>query len=274
MTKIHSIVQKANLEPSTKPSEELVLNEYIGLEVELERASPMVEGVRSSHWAAKGDGSLREDGVEFVFKKPLAGVSAVHAIDVLHKVAAANPPKLSAYCSTHLHINFLDNTLQELKHFISTYMVLEDALARYCGPTRENNAFCLTFSNAEDAVETVRDMYSKGLGVIRDRGEDRLKYCALNLFTLYRFGTLEVRLGRPMIDRTELLQWINIMLSIKKYSLGMQSVHDILVDVSSRGTDGFIRKVLGGYADVILPFVRDEEVYEAIDRVQYTISQY
>lgn len=274
---IGDMVNRRTPELPEEKSELLKHHSHIGVEVELEKAYGLATHIMKdpeTPWEVKGDGSLRDDGYEFVFKKPLAGKDVEQAIDQLSDAIIEHPVSSTVNCSTHVHLDFTKNTLDELFNFIFTYMLVEDTLAEYCGEWRKDNLYCLTFSNAENLVTVVSNMYhDRSLKPLLRYGENMLKYSALNMFTLYRFGTLEVRLAKGLSTKEDLYKWINMVYCIRKYADTVDNPMDLLVDVSRKGVNGLYEDIFEEYYEELSPFVSYENTYDAIDRIQYIISK-
>lgn len=271
--KIYEFIGKTPLEDNPdKDTKELLSKSFIGVEVELEHASGMAQQ-RLPSWSTKPDGSLRDDGMEFVFRRPKQGTDALKAFEELEEAAKQRPPKSTVYCSTHVHMNFLSSTIMEVLNFVSLYMLVEDALARYCGPDRENNMFCLTVSNAEEQLDMYQElMRTQDINAISKRGEGRVKYSALNLYTLVRFGTVECRLAKGMYTKQELVDWVNLLMCIRRYALRMDTPMDTLIQMSRMGTNDFMKDIFGKYYELLQPHFRDDEIHQGVDRVQFMLS--
>ena len=249
---------------------------FIGVEVELEHGEGL-KRKRWGHWRMVPEPSLRQEGVELVFNKPKAGRDALEAIEELGTKMTAEAEGTS-YCSTHVHLNFLNRTRKEIMNFIYVYLLFEETLVKYAGGTREGNAFALSSAYAEGILETYRDMQkAKNMNqlvraIIRAGGQGGLKYAALNLGSLTEYGTIESRMMRGLKRKNDILVWVNILLRIYEYSLTIQNVGELLGIVSGVGIQGFVQEVLGDHAVHLEEHLRTEEVYEAIDRIQYIVS--
>ena len=257
----------------------IVGNTAVGVELELENARELAMRIRdndATYWEVTRDDSLRDSGYEFIFRRPLGGKFIERALTRFKEQydQCECKPRGSVYCSTHVHMNFLDRTPEDVVKFLAVYLLLEDGLARYCGEARVNNLFCLTASNAEDQLQAMADIHAnKSLEFIRMNGERGLKYSALNLVPLTTFGTLESRLGQGMTDPDQIRKWINILLSIKKYSEEqMHSPFDVLEKFSMLGHEGFLKEVFGEYADELREYITQDEMFEGVDRVQYILA--
>src|SRR5690606_24321632 len=98
--------------------------------------------------------------------------------------------------SLHVHPNMLNETFQTMGNFLTLYSLFENLLIRYSGPNRLSNLFCPPICDAEETSRNIVGMMEavenkKFKGLMYD--ENRVKYAALNLSSLSRYGSLEVR---------------------------------------------------------------------------------
>lgn len=246
-----------------QPSNLLVLpTTHIGVEMELEARSinntnPLVAYESNRDLAAGNlvtavsDGSLR-NGVELIFSRPLFGESALNAID--HMYAARDTLNLggSARTSTHVHVNYTDSsdTMQTMRSMVATYLLIERAMCITAGPHREHNTFCVpTYlqlpvnERRYYDVVTSRDN-TTAIDVVSRLGHETNRYCAMNLASLFKHGTVEYRqLGT--VEKNQLVLWINLLLSLKKCGLE-NDVDEVLNGPDN--LDAFVDQMLGPHA--------------------------
>lgn len=280
MTKVY---EELGIKPlkgaKSKATNELVSQCFVGIEIELENAGGLARK-GYNHWRLEHDGSLRKGGIELVLTEPKQGKDVIAALDEYEDALKGTRAQGTQYCSTHIHMNFLSCTGEDVLKFMFVYLLLEDGLARYCGPNRENNLFCLTVSNAEDQMDVLSDMYrayrdrddTVVRSVQRHGGQNGLKYSAMNLGALSQYGTIESRLSGALTTKEDALKWINILLSIRQYAINAEGIEDILIQCSALSPLGFAENVLGDMYPEIQEHFREEEVYDAIDRIQDIIS--
>ena len=74
MPTVNQMIDKRNLVQQSDAHPDVVTNDFVGLELELERARPLSRQFgESRNWRVEGDGSLRDDGYEFILSKPKQG---------------------------------------------------------------------------------------------------------------------------------------------------------------------------------------------------------
>jgi hypothetical protein len=222
-----------------------------GLEIETEALDPY-EPPSMKHWTTHADGSLRNFGIEYVLRQPLNYEDIPAALNEFHIMTTKSEIRFleSVYSSVHIHVNVYHMEMIEMVNFITLYILFENILNRYCGPDRDGNLFCLKTHCAESTVSTVVDMFKemgKGMANGRDSiarlNENNLKYAALNLFTLRKFGSLEIRTHRGSTDVNEIFTWVEIVNTIKKASKLFVSPQQILLMAKQEGYEAFFNRV-------------------------------
>lgn len=183
-------------------------------------------------WYVGTDGSLRNNGVEFISKKIFGKDIRIAINDLLqflntYYVGVNFPDQKSTYISDrtsiHIHVDIRDFSFDEFLHFICNYLVFEDFLFQFAEPQRKHNNYCIpwkvapfTYKNlcAVFALKNKKDREQLFLGQLTKF----YKYSALNLLSLAKFGTVEFRHYPGTLDLNRILDWINILLSLKANS--------------------------------------------------------
>lgn len=181
---------------------------YVGVEIELEHC--LLKTVPRS-FSVENDGSLKEKGKEFItipIKVKYLEIELIKLFEGLMEY------KSTQRCSTHVHINVRDLTLQQLELFITLYIIFEKSLYRYSG-NRYTSNFCVPLSHALDyAVDFISCLKR---GYIK---EDWKKYFAFNLSPIFggesgKLGTIEFRHLKGTDDVPYIVNWINLITSLK-----------------------------------------------------------
>lgn len=196
----------------------------IGLEIETE--SKATYGVLPSignYWGVHQDGSLRQNGLEYVFLQPYTpgGQAYKAAMEAFAEQAKVTKFLKSSYTSVHVHLNMLDRQLTSIMNFITLYYLFEEVLTEYCGAARNGNLFCLKTSNAEAHYKAVCELAKaiengSGIAAIKRLNNDHLKYAGLNIVPLRTFGSLEVRTHPGTVDVDLINRWVEILRMIYK----------------------------------------------------------
>lgn len=226
------------------PSKLLVDNSTgIGIEVELEgvvySGSSDVERELSNildMWNIHKDGSLR-GGTEFVFSNAFKGANIIKALDDLEAFITGydnlyphRPITISDRCSVHAHMDVRDFNDIDLRNFLMWYILFERILFDTVSVERIKNNNCRPVTDS-DIIPVIGDLNHYLEVYSGDSERDRLfrlcdtvgrscdKYSALNLLPINNYGSVEFRHHRGTKSKKDILDWINIILSLKKWSM-------------------------------------------------------
>lgn len=205
-----------------KTSRFILKDQMVGLELE-------AEGITSDHWMmflgeeenggmptgwhCTGDGSLRNEGREFLLSTPVCGRTLFNRINNLCKFLdrfekyQGTPITHNMRTSLHVHLNFSNKTKSDVFAFVVMYLIFEKILARYCGKSRSESPFSVPIYKTVPTFEQIESYFIYNAW----KSDERHKYAALNLAALGKYGTLEVRLHGGTQDKDEIIKWINIL---------------------------------------------------------------
>lgn len=231
--------------------------ELIGIEVEVEN----VTRVNYLHeaWQSKADGSLRNNGIEFI-TLPSRACDAPILLESLMKRTLNADCCFSPRTSVHVHLNFLDNTNDDLTSFLALYSVYERLFYKFVGRQRIKNIYCVPIT------ETALLSLSARKNTVSIK--DWQKYTALNLKPLEQFGTIEFRHMHGTPDVTKLCVWIDLITKLKAYCLeeGSLSIKEKIVAMDeSFDFRGLLYEIFGGTADYLK--------FESVNDVTFTYPQ-
>jgi hypothetical protein len=202
--------------------------------VEIECEGERLGVVENDRWSSKADGSLRgmfpNSAIEWVFQKPMSLKDSILALNELVKAqkAVGAKPLFSFRTSTHVHINMQDATEDQLCAMIYAYCIVEELLVNFCGPVRKANRFCLSINDGEGILDYFTHLFRVGVAGMRVNEND-VRYAALNIASLYKFGSLEVRTMRGTMDLDVLSTWLISLNSLREFAFEMgnpRAVHD------------------------------------------------
>ena len=209
----------------------------------------------AGYWNVKGDGSLRDGGVEFVTKK-LFGKDLGMALDELNEyledIVDTEYAIPSDRCSVHIHLDVTDLNKNEYARLLLDYAIFENVLFHYCGAYRKENLYCLPFARSDDFKRTLSHILtsvSKGLD-FRKYVNGFPKYSALNLKATSTYGSLEFRLHGGTYDMMRIKEWINIIMCLKKNCRG-NTAHNLHREISRYGVSNYLEKVFGHYDRIL-----------------------
>lgn len=241
----------------------------IGVEVELENLKPVpvppgedtpVEDSQlpspfNKYWKIVADGSLRNEGREFVLKHPLTGKDLEKALDSLENYLKDFNPESSRRTSVHVHVDMRGLNVEQLKTFLVYYLLFENVMFRFCGSHREDSIYCVPLVESRTdfpyIIEALRSLSNKEASgrdilVAQDILRSTSKYAALNLQPLTTFGSIEFRHHPGEWSASRLRAWcLAIMRLHEVASDATEDLYEPLQWVSSSGAEEVLTSVLG-----------------------------
>ena len=215
----------------------------VGLELEIEgRGLPTegalekIKGVKSNaRWATKTDGSLRGESIEYVLNAPCMIDEVEPLVVGLYDKFSSSKTELllTNRCSTHVHVNMTGKKINEITSAIALWTAFEEPLTLWAGEERVNNHFCLSAKDSnQGTVQAWRGFLRSG----RARWGDNLKYSALNILTLNRFGSLEYRVMNASEDPRRIIDWTKFVFTLTRYAGDVfNNPKSLLYAMSERG---------------------------------------
>lgn len=194
--------------------------ELIGIELELEgvAAPPALD-----YWSIHEDNSLR-GGIEYVLREPYAGPSLDAAISEFFDANVNH--KSTARTSTHIHLNMTDTTLDHLRSMMIVVYGIEDAIFNIVGNARKWSGYAMPLSEMEP-TRLRMCMSMNDLGTILTQlapARNQERYYGFNTASLRRHGTVEFRYFPGAPTREELENWLDLVVSLKQKTAGMDPV--------------------------------------------------
>lgn len=220
-----------------------------GIEIECEGRNLAVPDRKV--WNTVDDGSLRGEfphgRAEWVFAKPLSFDASVRELNKLRIYQEQSNAQLnfSFRTSVHVHLNVQHLTFDQYLNTIYTYILLENALVRYCGDERIGNRFCLRMQDAEGLSEYIEHLFRNGPKGLLNINPDLTRYAALNLACTTKYGSLEFRSMRGNLEVPYITTWLKALYNIRQFACKFknpQQIHDMFV--RSNPSD-FMEEVLG-----------------------------
>ena len=223
---------------------------FVGIEVEAENGNPdwFRDSPLSDLWQITEDGSLRDNGMEFRFSAPSRGGDIVRAIEEFIAFAGTTKMRATRRTGIHVHVDVRDFEWSQLRHFCTMYAIFEKPLFRWVGENRHKNIFCLPWSEADATIEGLCAIGGEPTSEkqVQVQLQRMHKYSALNMTSVMEHGTVEFRHMLTTFDGGRLLDWVNLLLSLKKYAFEFQgTTKDLCVALSAKGAMPFIMEVFG-----------------------------
>lgn len=239
----------------------------LGIEIE-------VEGERlpetPTYFRMERDGSLRgPEAIEYVFDKPRSLKGTRKALDYLDKKFTERRSNFheSIRAGVHVHVNVQELNLVELYNLFTLYLLLEELLVRYCGPSRQGNLFCLRAGDAEYLISMLKEaVRTKRMRLLHT---DDLRYAAMNVKALRDYGSVEFRAMRSTRDFDAIYNWAAILLELRQAAKGWEDPTRIISLFSELGAEEFVRSVLGDLSIHLEPIEGwDELLYDGMRNAQ------
>lgn len=204
---------------------------FLGLELEVENFpnNAVLPQDLLEFWLVKEDGSLRNRGMELVFSQPLNGPATIQALDAFLNWRKGVRITTSVRTGLHVHMDVREMEVPQLVSFLMLYTALEPLIFKWVGAAREESNFCVPFYYSDDALKAAYKIIDSLMGdeyeiaksgnvkYFGKESADRFeRYAGLNLQALARFGSVEFRHMPMLFERQRIVDWINIILGLKK----------------------------------------------------------
>lgn len=240
----------------------------VGIEIEMEGYRLYPEDPMKD-WITTGDGSLRGDeSIEYVLRYPVLRKDVSNVLSNLRTTLARNDAELkpSERCGVHVHINCQTLTMEQVFDFVTTYIIFEDILTKWCGEGREGNLFCLRNKDAEGLLYAL--IQAKKNGDVRHITNNNYRYAAINLTSLRKYGSVEFRALQTPPDFYTIDLWVQLLLKIFDLSTTHGNPKELVEELSFMGPDNFAAKVFGDlYPHIHFEGIEDS-LYDGVRRAQ------
>jgi len=259
------------------PSKDIPNGHFIGIEIELEGIFEKSYFNYLTYWATDSDGSLRNGGLEVKYSRPLCGEDINHSIKELYdKIEeydrlAFNRIRLSERCATHMHLDVIQYDQKQLVDLIVFLIIFEKSLFRLTGIEREKSQYCIPIYNNKSLLKNIGLIGSKPF--ISKELFMTSKYSNINLESISKFGSIELRSFRSTLDPAELLSWIRVVLKIKEAAkFTSVPLTNFPAHVSETGFDVFLESIFGDDADLFMYPGYQSDLMNGIRTAQDIIS--
>lgn len=220
----------------------------VGVEIEVEGDGlPHTE----KYWSMERDGSLRGESMEYVLSKPMSLADCNKALQYLDECYKNNGTVVhdTVRAGVHVHVNVQRLTFPQLFNFITTFLILEEVLVKFCGETREGNLFCLRSGDASYLIDAIVDVArSKNLLSFRS---DNLRYAALNVKAIATYGSLEFRSMRGTRDLDLIYKWAALLVGLRDFSSQFENPQQIIEAFSINGPEAFYKAALEEFEELL-----------------------
>ena len=196
-------------------------NELMGIELEAEQVYCELSGVLNmAGWTMDRDGSLRNDGREFVLTQPLAGSSLTRAIHTLFEMQRSENRSPLQYvvnprAGTHVHLNWIEDTVGSAAALIALMYIIEPLVYSWADEDRAWCSYCNPLSDipASTINKLLRmDVDEEDEWVLRNiEDEDLGRYHGLNIVALAKYGSFEFRYFPSTTAHTDMIKWVKFV---------------------------------------------------------------
>ena len=223
------------------PNHKLMEGEY-GVEIEVE-GERLPNALRN--WRVEYDGSLKTaEAFEYVMPTPRSIEEVKESLQELEEAFEDSESEFyeSVRAGVHVHMNAQRFTVKELFTFIIGYYLLEDMLLRWCGDHRNGNLFALGTSHAEGVLFNLLDCVQERN--LKHLNTENIRYASLNLYSLFKYGSIEFRSMRSTPDLELIYQWVKIVDDLKNGMKSWNNPSEVILSMSGEGEDVFLRRAL------------------------------
>jgi hypothetical protein len=238
----------------------------LGIEIEVEGEN-LPERV-GDLWRVDRDGSLRGESFEYV-SKPIKYADVDKTLNQLKTAysKSASTVHESIRAGVHVHRNVQDFTPVQLFNLSISYFAIEDLLMRWAGESREGNHFCLRAKDGEFVLFQLQRVADTRL--IKHLNTDTIRYCSLNLFSLFKYGTVEFRGMRGTANLDAIKTWTDMIYALTENSKRFLDPLDIIMSMSGSGEDSFLRTLLPDHHTLLTYPGYETAIRESIRRLQF-----
>jgi hypothetical protein len=137
----------------------------------------------------------------------------------------------SVRAGVHVHVNVQSLNIVELYNYMTLYLILEELLVKYCGPTRVGNLFCLRSCDADFLIDRIK--WAVRNKRFRNLVDDNLRYASMNVKALGNYGSLA-----------------SMLVHLREMAKTFADPTDIINGFSEGEAYGFLNRILGDYATI------------------------
>ena len=181
-------------------------------EIEVERAQHDFMWTDDTEWSPVPDGSLRNDGMEFI-TPPVRFETLGRMAREYYAAHDRLGYEANIRTGIHVHADMRWRTLEQVAAICAVYAYVEPLMFEYCGAEREECIYCVPWYRApDDAILLGELLRSDGDWRHVHHGLERMcKYGALYLEPLRRLGTIEFRAAPTYENPHHLMTWVALI---------------------------------------------------------------
>lgn len=235
MANIAQIMGRSSDKKPSPNSDLTVSPDKVGIEVEVEGfPAKYYQNKELKWWYAERDGSLRNDGIEFILRHPTGGADLIKALEEFSNLTKNRKVDMNDRTSVHVHVDVRNMTPKKLKTFLLLSIMFEEVFMKKTG-NRQNNIFCCKFCTSDIQLKAVSDVGYLSRENVGNFFHATEKYASVNMLCMADKGSIEFRYHKGTIDTGEMLDWVNTLLSLKKYAMESEFNPEELTGMYSAG---------------------------------------
>jgi hypothetical protein len=219
----------------------------VGIEIEVE--GEHLKPIEDDYWRTEDDGSLRGrfpfERSEYVLRSPIKISKVEEALTVLKEHQRDAELNFSFRCSVHVHINIGMLTHSQLLAYLYLVSLLEEPLMSFCGEERKGNRFCLRISDAEAYAEVLGSLFSHGPLELMHINANKVRYSAINIASIPKYGSLEFRGMRGNLDVDVIVAWCQTLYRLREYARKLDNPLNVYEEYINTSNIKFATKALG-----------------------------
>jgi hypothetical protein len=226
----------------------------IGVEIECEGKTVSWLPGQSVFWNVVPDGSLRNNGVEYIFRKPIKIGDLDAAMAEFTKLTKEAKFADSPRTSVHVHRNATGCTLQQVYNVYGFHWLVENMLVEANGANRVGNMYCLRIADAEDLYKCI----IKGISTkeyFRRAAGDHYRYSALNPAALLKYGSFEWRFIKGITDPHMISMWVRNLFKSSSEAMKFSTLSDLIDKFRKEDSATFLQHF---YEEPFLQFIYKE----------------
>lgn len=206
----------ANIVPLIRSSKMKPDVNYYGIEVELENVpeinSTTLNKLNKAYWCLKEDSSLI-NGIEFV-SSILSYDEVTSSLAVLEDtLSSINTPKEQGIrTSVHVHVDCTLLTPEDIARFVCGFYIMEKFAFSMTKSARKVSNFCVPLRKSPKDVLYLLEHLDSIINVKYVAN----KYRALNMASLFQYGTLECRIMDGTYSSRRILEMVNFLHWLKQ----------------------------------------------------------
>lgn len=252
----------------------------VGIEIEIEGFHPSgdqkIDNLLMEGFQRIPDGSLRNNGVEFITQFGMTAGDVLSYIEVLDhgfemQRKSVHRNTFSFRCGLHVHVDVSKHTMEQLYRVFLLYTVLERTLFKISG-SRNANKFCVSVLDSVTAVGNalhygrVKDWKQFSETVFHGT-----KYMAMNIKPVRSRGSIEFRHHEGSSNPEKIKNWLLVLTDLvagSKQLYTAQLEREILDLNTNSQYEEFLRRTMPNSCHLLYVRGYEKDMYAGINFIK------